>query len=148
MNKILLGLAIAGFLSSSLPACADNGGWQQGSTYNQLFNPKTIVTVKGKVILIDRANHPLKGMEPGFAATLKTEKGDDVSIQVGPLWFTSYFKRKWDIKPGDLVEVTGSKVEVNGKSVIMAMQGKKGELTMTCRSKTGKPLWDLNVEDF
>lgn len=148
MNKFIMGLAAASLLGISLPAVADSDGWQQGSAYNQLFNPKTITTVKGKVVLIDRANHPMKGMEPGFAAVVKTEKGEEVTVQVGPIWFTSYFKRKWDVKPGDQVEVTGSRVDLNGKPVIMAMQGKKGNLAMTCRSKTGKPLWDLAIEDF
>ncbi len=148
MRKIMLGLAVAGLLGTSLPALAETDGWQQGSAYNQLFNPKTIITVKGKVVSIDRANHPMKEMEPGFAAVLKTDKGEDVTVQVGPIWFTGYFKRKWDIKPGDQVEVTGSKVEIDGKPVIMAVQGKKGNLAMTCRSKSGKPLWDLDIKDF
>ncbi|MBN9420700.1 MAG: hypothetical protein J0I12_34965 [Candidatus Eremiobacteraeota bacterium] len=148
MRNIAIGLALATTMGISGPAWTETDGWQQGSAYNQLFNPKTIATVKGKVILIDRASHPMPGMEPGFAAVLKTEKGEEVTVQVGPIWFTSYFKRKWDVKPGDQVEVTGSRVELNGKPVIMAMQGKKGNLAMTCRNKTGKPLWDLAIEDF
>lgn len=148
MRKLTLGMALAGLIGISLPAVAETDGWQRNSAYNQMFNPKSIVTVKGKVILIDRGNHPMNGMEPGFAAVLKTDKGEEITVQVGPIWFTSYFKRKWDVKPGDLVEVTGSKINLNGKPVIMAMQGKKGNLAMTCRSKTGKPLWDLDVEDF
>jgi hypothetical protein len=150
MKKLILGLAAASLMGMSLPALAEAeiDGWQQNSAYNQLFNPKTIVTVKGKIVSIDRKNHPLKGMEAGFAAAIKTDQGEEITVQVGPIWFTSYFKRKWDIQIGDQVEVTGSKIQLNGKPVIMAVQGKKGNLAMTCRSKAGKPLWDLDVEDF
>lgn len=148
MRNILMGAAAFALIGLTLPAVADNDGWEKGSEYNKKFDPKTIVTISGKVSKIDRDNHPLKTMEAGFAATIKTDKGEEYLVQVGPIWFTSYFKRKWDVKVGDAVEVTGSKVNIGGNTVIMAMKGRKGNLAMTCRNKTGKPLWDLDVEDF
>ena len=143
-------LFIAALAACSLlagPASAQDDGWGKNSEYTKKFNPKTIVTVKGKITKIDREAKPLPGMDKGFAATIQTDKGEEV-VQVGPIWFTSYFKQKWDVKPGDAVEVTGSKVDIGGKPVIMAVQGKKGNLVMVCRSKQGKPVWDLEIEDF
>lgn len=150
MHKLIAATAITAYsllVTNALPASADSDGWGRDSQYTQKFNPKSIVTIKGKVTRLDREARPLAGMDKGFAATVQTDKGEEI-VQVGPLWFTSYFKQKWDVQVGDQVEVTGSKVTLDGKSVIMAVQGKKGNLVMTCRSKSGKPVWDLEVEDF
>lgn len=145
MRKLLTGLALLGMLGV---AAADNDGWEKNSAYNKLFNPKTVVTVTGKVTSINREDRPMKGMEPGFSAVVHTKQGEDLNVQVGPAWFTSYYRQKWNVQQGDEVEVTGSRITLNGKPVIMAMRGRKGNLAMTCRNKTGKPLWDLEVEDF
>lgn len=144
---IVAAMAMCSLVAVAMPATAQDDGWGKNSEYTKKFDPKTIVTIKGKVTKIDRDSVPLPGMQKGFAATIQTDKGDEI-VQVGPLWFTGYFKQKWDVKVGDQVEVTGSKVKIGGKSVIMAMQGKKGNLTMVSRSKSGKPVWDLTIEDF
>lgn len=144
---IVAATAACSLLAVAMPVAAQEDGWGKSSEYTKKFDPKAIVTVKGKVTKIDRDAVPLPGMQKGFAATIQTDKGEEV-VQVGPIWFTSYFKQKWDVKVGDQVEVTGSKVKIGGKPVIMAMQGKKGNLVMACRSKYGKPVWDLTIEDF
>ena len=131
---------------SSAALAAD--GWERGSAYNKIFDSKTIQTISGKVVSIDRNFRPLKGMEPGFMAVIKTDQGSDKQVQVGPAWFTSFYKQKWDVKVGDAVKVTGSAVKIEGKDVIMASQGEKGKLKMTIRGKAGAPLWDLQPTDF
>lgn len=146
MHRILVA-ALAACTLLAGPAWAQNDGWGRNSDYNKKFDPKAMVTVQGKVTKIDRQARPLPGMAQGFAATIQTDQGEEV-VQVGPIWFTSYFKQKWDVKPGDAVEVTGSRVKIGNKPIIMAVQGKKDNLVMTCRSKSGKPVWDLEIEDF
>ena len=148
MRKFVLQLASLAVIALTVPALAQTDGWEKGSAYNKNFDAKTTVTISGKLTKIDRDNHPMPGMGPGLAAVVKTDKGEDVTIQVGPIWFTSYFKHKWDVKVGDSVQVTGSKVTIGGKPVIMVMKGQKDKLAMAVRNKTGKPVWDLEVEDF
>ncbi|MBT9585903.1 hypothetical protein IV102_21350 [bacterium] len=123
-------------------------GWERGSAYNKKFDPKNIVSVDGTVDSIDRDYHPIAGMEPGLAVTVKTAKGDKVQAQVGPIWFTHFYKKKWDVQVGDKVSITGSQVDIGGKKAVMVMQGSKGNLKMTVRSKDGAPVWDLVLEDF
>ena len=144
---IVAAMAACSLISVAMPVAAQEDGWGRSSEYTKKFDAKSIVTIKGKVTKIDRDAQPLPGMQKGFAATIQTDKGPEI-VQVGPIWFTSYFKQKWDVKVGDQVEVTGSKVKIDGKPVIMAMQGKKGTLVMTCRSKYGTPVWDLTINDF
>ena len=148
MIKNAIRILLLALVAIAAPAMAQEDGWQKGGAYDKKFDPKSIVTIKGTVTKIDRDVHPLADMEPGFAADIKTAKGETFTVQVGPVWFTSYFKKKWDAKVGDQVQVTGSKVTINGKPVIMAMEGSKGNVKMVCRSKTGKPVWDLDIVDF
>lgn len=147
MKFAKLSLALATTLLLSGAAFAQDG-WEKDSAYNKKFDQKTVQTITGKVVKVDRTAVPMKGMSPGFSAVIKTDKGEEVQVQVGPVWFTSFYKQKWDVKAGDAVSVTGSRVKLDGKDIIMASHGEKGKLKMTVRGKTGLPLWDLGPTDF
>lgn len=144
--RMILAVSAALLLAVGAVAEAD-GGWEAGSPYNSYFDFHKLVTVKGKVVGIDRNAIPLPGMTPGFSVVLRTDTGD-VNVQVGPSWFTEYYRRKWNVQLGDEAEVTGSLVTIEGKPVLMATRGKKGNLAMVVRSKLGAPVWDIQVEDF
>jgi hypothetical protein len=144
-GKFSVALATALLLTTS--AFAEDG-WEKGSPYNKKFDESTVQTITGKVIKVDRDLHPLTEMAPGFAAVIRTKKGEEIQVQVGPIWFTSFYKQKWDIKPGDTVTITGSRVKIDNKDVIMASHGEKGKLKMTVRGKHGVPIWDLGPTDF
>ena len=134
-------------LGLATPSWAGDG-WERDSRYNQLFNPQAVTTVSGTLESIDRDCRPLKDMEAGFAATIKTSSGERIQVQVGPIWFTSFYRQRWNVQVGDQVEATGSRVLIEGHPVIMAVKVAKGNLKMAVRGKTGIPLWDLQVEDF
>lgn len=125
-----------------------NDGWGRDSAYTKLYNTETVKTVTGKIESIDRAARPLKGMAPGFSVVVKDDSGAKTEAQIGPAWFTSFYKEKWNAKVGDKVTITGSVVDVGGKPVMIVRQGSKGELQMTCRNQNGLPVWDLDVSDF
>ena len=44
-------------------------------------------------------------------------------------------------KPGDEIQVTGSKVKQDGADLILAREVVKGEDTLTLRFNDGKPAW-------
>jgi hypothetical protein len=145
MHKwIVATFAVAALSTAAIAA----DGWERDSAYNKNYNPKSIQTITGKVLKIDRNFRPLAGMEPGFMATTKTEKGEEVQVQVGPIWFTSFYHQKWNIQVGDTVKVTGSRVKIGGKDVLMVSQAEKGNLKMAVRGKAGVPIWDLQPQDF
>ena len=142
---LILGLALI------LPVLAVEDDWGNTSEYQEFFDRGSIVTIQGKVTGINRDTVPLPGMEPGFSVDVRTAEGDEVNVQVGPLWFSSFYKKKWDVKAGDTVEVTGSRVEIDGKPVIMATKcvhrvehAKSSEMTL--RSKQGVPVWDFDPD--
>ncbi len=143
--KFVLALVFCGSLAVGAVA---NDGWGRDGSYTKLYNPDTVKTITGKIVSVNRESRPLKGMGPGFSVVLKDDSGVATEAQVGPAWFTSFYKEKWNAKVGDKVSVTGSVVDVGGKSVMIVQQGSKGDLKMTCRNKNGLPVWDLNVSDF
>jgi hypothetical protein len=138
-------LVTPGFAATSHPA---EDGWGRNSAYNKKFDPKTVTTVSGTVESVNRDSHPLPGMTSGFSMMLKTDKGKNLEIQLGPKWFTDFYHHKWDIKPGDKFSGTGSIVMIGGHKVMMGMQGRKGDLQATIRNKRGTPIWDLEMSDF
>jgi hypothetical protein len=145
-------LVLLATLFFALPALSDDSfvqdGWDRKSQYNHYFNPESMVYLSGEVVNIDRKSHPIPGMSDGFAVTVKTKDGKQHLVDVGPIWFTQFYKSKWDVAVGDQVDIRGSAVEIEGKERVMAIWGRKGDKEMTVRNLRGAPVWDLEIEDF
>ncbi len=114
-----------------------NGGWGMGTAYSKMYNPKTVETVSGEVIRVDKIT-PIKGMSYGVHMTVKTDKGT-ISVHMGPGWFIE----NQDIKilPKDKVEVKGSRITFEGKPAIIASEVKKGDEILKLRDENGFPSW-------
>jgi hypothetical protein len=113
------------------------GGWGPGSQFGRLYDPKTVETVTGEVIKVERVT-PMRGMSGGVHLVIKTDKGD-VSVHLGPQWFLENQDVK--ISPHDMVEIKGSQVTVSGKPAIIAGEVKKGDETLKLRDESGVPVW-------
>jgi hypothetical protein len=87
------------------------GGWGMGSQYGRMYDPKTVETVRGEVEREDVFT-PMKGMSGGVHLMLKTNTGA-VSVHLGPQWYLN--NQDVQIRPGDRVEVTGSRITFDGK---------------------------------
>jgi len=61
------------------------GGWGMGAAYGKMYNPKTVETINGEVVSIDKIT-PMKGMSYGVHMTVQTDK-ETISVHVGPGWF-------------------------------------------------------------
>lgn len=115
------------------------GGWQANSKYSQLFNKKSVDKWKGTIVRTDSVV-PLKGMDAGVALIVKTENSGNMQVQLGPEWFVKHQQDKF--AEGDAIEVLGSKVDVDQKTVIMATQIRMGGRSLTLRNADGVPAWD------
>jgi hypothetical protein len=114
-----------------------SGGWGPGAAYGRMYDPKTVDTVTGEVIKVDRIT-PMRGMSGGVHLVLKTDKGD-VSVHLGPQWYLENQDVK--IEPKDTVEVTGSRVTVQGQPALIAAEVKKGDQVLKLRDTAGTPVW-------
>jgi hypothetical protein len=114
-----------------------SGGWGMESQYNRMYDPKTVETLSGEVVSVDKIT-PIKGMSYGIHLTLKTDK-ETVSVHLGPGWYIENQDVK--IEPKDKVDVTGSKITFEGKPAIIAAEVKKGDESLKLRDENGIPVW-------
>ena len=113
------------------------GGWGQGTNYNRIYDPKTVVTISGEVVSVDKIT-PIKGMNPGVHAVVKTEK-EMISVHLGPEWYIE--NQDMSINPKDKIEVKGSRITFEGKPAIIAAEVKKNDEVLTLRDASGFPAW-------
>ena len=69
---------------------------------------------------------------------LKTDK-ETLEVRLGPTTFLE--KEKFTFAKGDQIEVTGSKVKIEGADALIAREVKKGGKTLTLRDAQGVPAW-------
>ena len=114
-----------------------SGGWGPGSPYGRMYDAKTVDKVTGEVAKVDTIT-PMRGMSGGVHVALKSEQGE-VSVHLGPQWYLENQDVK--IEPGDRVEITGSRVTVQGKPAIIAAEVRKGDEVLQLRDAAGVPVW-------
>ena len=101
------------------------------------YDTTTVQTVTGKVVRFEA--QPARG--PAGTQVLLNTGTDSLVVHLGPSW--NLQNNNFTLKPGDVIEVTGSKTIVFGKSAIIAAQVKKGSKTLKLRDSRGMPLWSM-----
>ena len=121
---IVIVVAVAGLLSASNAVAQRN------------YDSKTVETIQGKVVSVEKT--PSKGSAYGIHLILQADK-ETISVHLGPGWYVE--KQTPRIEPNDTVIVTGSRVTVAGKTVIIGAQVKKGNEVLNLRDENGIPAW-------
>jgi hypothetical protein len=129
-------LLVAG---GTLVASAQPAG--PGRYAGPMYDVKTETTMRGTVESLETVagmggrGHRSMG---GTHLVLKTEK-DAVGVHVGP---TAYLAEKGiALATGDVLEITGSRLSIDGEPVLIAKQITKGNATWTLRDASGRPVW-------
>lgn len=81
---------------------------------------------------------PAKDMSSGVQLLLKTEK-ETIAVHLGPSWYLD--NQDAQVKPKDKVEITGSRLTLDGKPVLIAAAVKKGDAILKLRDENGFPVW-------
>jgi hypothetical protein len=114
-----------------------SGGWGPGTQYNRMYDQKSVETISGEVISVDRIT-PAKGMSGGVHMNVKTDK-ETISVHLGPSFYIENQDVKLEAK--DKVEVKGSRITFGGKPAIIAAEVKKGDEVLKLRDEAGFPMW-------
>ncbi len=133
LGALVIAIGIVGFILSA-ESFAQPG--TKGSR-SRMYDTKTVETLSGEVVGVDKIPNT-KGRGYGVHMTLKTDK-ETISVHLGPGWYVE--KQEVKIKPGDKVEVTGSRITYEGKPAIVAAEVKKGDDVLKLRDENGFPLW-------
>jgi hypothetical protein len=134
------GVGIAAFVFSVVtPVLAQPQGRGQGSPR---YDVSTEATVTGTVESVDQISDPGTGRGRrglgGTHITLKTS-AETLEVHLGPTAFLN--EKRVAIAKGDTLVVVGSRVTVDGDSVFLAKEVKKGDSAWTLRDAAGLPLW-------
>lgn len=132
----LLGLILANGVWAQ-PGMGQGRGWGAGEPYSRLYNPKTLETLSGEVVSVEKFI-PGRKMSYGVHFILKTDK-ETIPVHLGPSWYME--KQAVTIAPGDKAEVSGSRITYQGKPAIVAAEVKKGGQVLKLRDANGVPAW-------
>lgn len=131
--KLRHGVFIAGLFAVVLPILASQRGPGSGTPF---YDVKTEVKVRGTVQ--DILSQSGRGGWEGTHLVLKTDTGE-VDVHVGPSAYIE--KQQFSFSKGDVIELTGSRVQMAGKDTILAREIVKEGKTLSLRDKNGFPLW-------
>jgi hypothetical protein len=100
------------------------------------YDPKSELSMSGTVDHItQQSGH--RGWQ-GTHLFVKTDNGV-IEVHVGP---TDYIaSQQFSFATGDVVEVTGSNIKMQGKDVVLAREIKKEGKTLVLRNAQGVPNW-------
>ncbi len=114
-----------------------SGSWGPGTPYNRMYDPTKVETISGVVEAVTQVV-PIKGMDPGVAVTVKTDK-ETIAVHLGPEWYIGRLDTK--IVKGDTIEVKGTRTTFYGKPAIIAGEIKRGDSLLVLRDTSGIPMW-------
>ncbi len=95
-RKFYLTAALVLFFAGNIYS---QNGWGPGSSYNSMYDTKTVETISGSVISVQQIL-PDKNMSSGIHLLLVTENGS-VSVHLGPAWYID--NQDTQIRNGDNV---------------------------------------------
>jgi hypothetical protein len=81
----------------------------------------------------------MKGMADAVSLLVKQPNKPAYEVQLGPQWYVAQMPAK--VQVGDNVIVAGSRVQLGGRTVILAQTVTIGKRDIRFRDKKGSPLW-------
>ena len=131
-------LAILAALMATAMTLAQTTAASATTTYNKLWSGSNVVTINGTVTG-KLVSPPLTGVEDTVALMVKQKDKEPYEVHLGPYWFVN--RMPVQVNVGDKILVSGSKVTLNGRSVIMAESITKGKTQVLFRNRNGTPRW-------
>jgi hypothetical protein len=117
--------------SGSCPGCGKMGG-----PGGRAFDPKTVTTVQGEIIDVER----VAGRRGHVGVHLTVAMGsENLAVHLGPDFYVDGQALK--LAKGDKVEVKGSRIAFGGQPVIVAQEVRRGDQVLALRDANGVPLW-------
>jgi hypothetical protein len=105
--------------------------------YQQFYTIGSVATVSGVVQSVYQDTPPGVRIQAIYL-NLKTD-AESIPVQLGPESFIQKLTTKFE--EGDKIEVTGAKVTVERKTMMLAAQVRKGAETIVFRNSSGVPVW-------
>jgi hypothetical protein len=109
-------------------------GWYTHYAGSATWDPKTVISFEGKVLGVIQSNRSVDLM-------VKLKNGGTAFVELGP---KPYFDgQALRISSQDMVKVRGSKVMVNGESLVLCQELRHSGSRIAFRTQDGRPFWSL-----
>ncbi len=111
------------------------------ASYGGAFDADTVETITGRVIRVDQVVQsvaPMRGICHAVRLLVRTPE-ETIAVVLGPTWYVE--RHGGEIRIGDRVHVRGSRVAIDGTTVIIATRIRSGSATLVLRSAEGCPVW-------
>lgn len=102
-----------------------------------MYDPDTVTTLRGTASAVTVV--PARGGHLGGMHITLSGDGQTMDVHLGPTWFLS--REGVSVSKGDAVEVSGSVIDANGQSFLLARELKTGQKVVTLRDEQGIPAW-------
>lgn len=126
--------AVAALLLSAV-AYAAAGTAERCPTACLRYDPASEATVTGKVLEVERRSGE---RHTGIHLSLATDDGK-LEVHLGPEAYLA--EMGITVAAGDVLEVVGSTVELDGSEALLARQIRKGDQALVLRDAAGTPEW-------
>jgi hypothetical protein len=101
------------------------------------YDPATVVDLDATVIDIREAAKD--GPSPGISLVVRRQSDAALTVYLGPTPFIRSFEITF--RKGDRIHITGSRLKLNGETLILAREVRKESTTLYLRGKNGEPYW-------
>jgi hypothetical protein len=151
VSRLLFSAMLCLCLSAPMALAAEGAqaieGWEKGAPYHRLYNPDKYTSFRGTVKeIMDVA--PMQGMAPGTGLLVRTVKGKEIAVHLGPKSFVDV--SVIGLKVGDKVKLMGAFASIGEKQFFIASKVKKGEFVQVKlrRTSDGVPFWVMSTAEL
>lgn len=109
----------------------------QSTREERFYDPATVQTLRGSIVEVEYG--PAMRSESLSLHVILQSGRDQHVVHLGPSWYIE--QQPLEFEPGNAMEVTGSRLELHGRSVILARAVTTGGKRLTLRDPEGAPLW-------
>jgi hypothetical protein len=121
----------------AMAASQDSVGSVGGPGMAGTYDPDTVTTLRGTASAVTVM--PARGGRMGGTHVALQSDGQTMDVHLGPTWFLQ--SEGIDVVKGDSLEVTGSVVDSDGSTFLVARELKKGQKVVKLRDEQGIPAW-------
>ena len=141
MRTLVLMFAAACVLATAAaagaPAEPATAGWERGQAYDRQYDPNLEVVVPATVVQVEKFT-PRDGMAEGVRVQVQS-RGETLWVHLAPAaWLAA---QAFDLKPGDVLTVTGAYVKIDGERTVLASKIDHEGRTLRLRDNGGTPAW-------
>jgi hypothetical protein len=140
MKKGMITIVLLAFIGPSLMtvwAQQRSGKGIKNQMYTRQYDTSSVETIEGEVVEIAYKSSRKNAATMGVHMIVNTGS-ERLPVHLGPAW---YVEKQQQIRKGDKVTTTGSRINYNGRPALIAASITRNNMTLQLRDRNGFPAW-------